>query len=185
MPQKLRDIYARLSDTFKKYQYRNFLSLESRADEHEIYLGDPACRAGSPPLELQLNWITNLPEILWEGAEGHAVEPKYAGRYGVELVIHSDWSNEHPLMLEFPQRYRDKMKFRYSSEFDGHTWILPQRKGPRIAAVVAHGDNLDDAMEECREISGQLKGTQVESFTRSFPIIKEKIETLEKWGIWE
>ena len=80
-------------------------------------------------------------------------------------------------------KLRDKIKFRYQTEFDGKTWILPQGAGPRIAAIVAHGDSLDDCIEECTDISAQLKGTQIESFTRSFPIIKDKMHTLAQWGI--
>lgn len=183
-PSHLREIYAKLAPTFRNYEYRNFLSLESRVHAQKFYLQDPCCRAGSPPLELQLNWITNLADIFWEGAEGKLVEPEYSGKYGVELIIHSDWANEHPLLVEFPKRYREQIKFRYHSEFDGATWIMPQTAGPRIAAVVACGDSIDGLMEECREISGQLRGTMIESFTRSFPIVEEKIERLKNWGIW-
>jgi hypothetical protein len=184
MPNALREIYSKLSRTLKQYEYRNFLSLESRAFAKRIYLGDPCCRAGSPPLELQLNWITNLADILWEGAEGHMVNPVYDGRFGVELIVHSDWANKHPLLVEFPEKYRDKIKFRYNSEFEGNTWIMPQGVGPRIAAIVSHGNSIDACIEECKEISSQLKGTLVESFTRSFPIVMEKIETLKTWGHW-
>jgi muramidase (phage lysozyme) len=134
-------------------------------------------------MELQLNWIKNLPDLLWAGAEGRMVSPVYDGKYGVELIVHSDWADKHPLMVDFPMKFRDKIKFRYHSEFDGKTWILPQGAGPRIAAVVSHGDSLDACMEECADISAQIKGTQVECFTRSFPIIKEKMQTLAQWGI--
>jgi hypothetical protein len=184
MPGKLRDIYDKLAPTLKSYGYRNFLSLESRADQKHIYLQDPCCRAGSPPMELQLNWIKNLADIMWLGSEGKMVEPEYAGKYGVELIVHSDWADNHPLMVDFPQEYRSQIKFRYNSEFDGKTWILPQGAGPRIAAVVACGDSLEACMEQCKEISGSLKGIQVEAFTRSFPIIEEKIGNLRKWGLW-
>ena len=182
-PEHLREFYDRLADTFREYDYRNFLSLESRVKGSRIYLGDPCCRGGSPPLELQLNWITNLPDILWAGAEGRMVAPTYDGMYGVELIVHSDWADKHPLLVEFPKQYRDQIKFRYQTEFDGQTWILPQGAGPRIAAIVSHGDSLDACMEECTAISAQIKGTQIEAFTRSFPIIKDKMKTLAQWGI--
>lgn len=184
MPPRLVDIYTKLASTLKSYGYRNFLSLESRANAKHVYLQDPCCRFGSPPAELQLNWLTNLADILWEGADGKLVEPQYAGKYGVELIVHSDWANDHPLMVDFPQEYRDKIKFRYNSEFDGKVWILPQGAGPRMAAIVACGDDLDACMEECKGISASLKGIQVESFTRAFPIIQEKIGKLKGWSLW-
>lgn len=182
--EKLTNLYDKLSNEFTKYEYRNFLSLESRVDKDNIYLGDPCCRCGSPPFELQLNWIKNLDEIIWEGAAGKLIEPIYNGIYGVELIVHSDWVDKHPLMVDFPEKYRDKIKFRYNTEFDGKTWILPQNAGPRIAAIINYGDSLDSIIEECKEISGQIKGTQVESFTRAFPIAEEKIEKLKSFGVW-
>ena len=183
MPPGLVDIYDKFSDVDKKYQYRNFISLESRAKEKKIWLGDPCRRAGSPPLELQLAMIKNLPDILSFGADGKMIDPDIEPRYGLELMIHSDWACKHPLMVDYPANLRGKIKFRYDSEFNGKTWIMPQDAGPRIAAVVVHGNNLDDLFEEAKEISGKLKGIQVESFTRSFPIAKEKLKTLASWGI--
>ena len=184
MPDNLRNIYAKLTGTFRSYGYRNFLSLESRVDQKHIYLGDPCCRAGSPPMEVQLNWIRNLAEILWEGADGTLVEPVYAGKYGVQLNVHSDWANDHWLAVECPEQWRESVKWRYDTMFGDQVYIAPQGAGPRIGAVVACGDSLDGCMEQCKEISGELKGIQVESFTRAFPIIEEKTEKLKEWGLW-
>jgi hypothetical protein len=60
---------------------------------------------------------------------------------------------------------------------------MPQGAGPRIAAVVSHGNNLNDCIEECKEISKQINGIQVESFSRGFNSILESIEKLRSWGI--
>ena len=183
MPAGLTSIYSSLSDILRQYQYRNFLSLESRIKRSQFWLCDPCCRGGSPPLELQLEWIKNLPDILWYGAEGVIVEPQMPGKYGVELIIHSDWVCDNPLMLEFPKNLRDKIKLRYNSEFDGQTWIMSQKAGPRIAAVVEYGDDIDNLIEKCKHYSSQIKGFKVESFTRSFPIALDKIKQLKSWGI--
>ncbi|MGA2160061.1 MAG: hypothetical protein ABSG90_12725 [Dehalococcoidia bacterium] len=176
-------IYDKLSDTLKKYQCRNFISLESRAKGKDIKLGDPCMRGGSPPFELQMNMITNSPDVFWFGAEGKMIDPEYAAKYGVMLCVHSDWASKHPLMVQYPKKYREQIKFRYDSEFDGHTWIMPQDAGPRIAGIVAMGDSLDPLYDEVKEISEQMKGIQIESFTRSIPIAKEKLKELASWGI--
>jgi hypothetical protein len=183
LPSQLTDIYYELSPTFKKYGYRNFLSLECRTRKDEVWLGDPCCRAGSPPFELQLNMLRNLPEILWEGAAGKLVEPKYAGRYGFELIVHSEWADKNPLRLEFPEEFRDRIKLRYASRFENGTWIMPQGAGPRVAAVVTHGDNLEECFAEAEEISLQIKGIQVESFAHSIPALRETLAKLADWGI--
>jgi len=183
MPSQLRASYQVLSDTFAHYQYRNFLSLESRVRKGETFLVDPCCRAGSPPFELQLNMIQNLPDILWQGADGILLEPDIPARYGVELIIHSDWANEHPLLVDFPPKLRDRIKFRYNAEFGGETWIMPQKAGPRIAAVVEYGNDLEDLIDQAKEDASQIKGIQVENFSRSFPIALDKLKELKQMGI--
>lgn len=176
-------IYDKLSDTLKKYECRNFISLESRKKNKDVKLGDPCIRFGSPPGEAQMNMITNLPDLFWFGAEGKMVDPEYAAKYCIALMVHSDWACKHPLMVEYPKKYREQIKFRYDSEFDGKTWIMPQDAGPRIAAIVAQGNTLEPLFEEVKEISEQLRGIQIESFTRSIPIAREKLKTLASWGI--
>lgn len=182
LPSGLTDIYDKLAPTLKEYGYRNFLSLECRTQKDKVWLGDPCCRAGSPPFELQLNMLRNLGEILWEGADGKVVEPKYAGRYGFELIIHSEWADKNPLRLEFPDELRDQIKLRYASKFDDGIWIMPQGGGPRVAAVVTCGDDLDACFKEAEDIAGQIKGIQVEAFAHSIPDLKKNIEKLRGWG---
>lgn len=183
MPPALTSIYDKLSDTLRKFEYRNLISLESRVKGSKILLGDPCCRGGSPPLELQINMIDNLPDIMWHGAEGELIEPEIPSKYGAELIIHSDWADKHPLAIDFPKEMRDKVKFRYNTEFDGRTWIMPQGAGPRIAAVVEHGNSLQDIIEAAKEDAGKINGLQIENFSRSFDDALDKIKQIKEWGI--
>jgi hypothetical protein len=183
MPPLLVDIYDKLGPTLEKFQYRNFLSLECRCQGKNILLGDPCARAGSPPFELQLNMLTNLPEILWEGADGKMVEPKYAARYGFELIVHSDWADKNPLLLEFPDKYSEQIKLRYAAQFGDQNWIMPQGGGPRVAAIVTTGDDLEGCFEEAQEISKTLKGYKLEVFTRAIPELRKNIGKLGGLGI--
>jgi hypothetical protein len=183
MPSELRATYEVLADTLAEYQYRSFLSLESRIGKKGTFLCDPCCRGGSPPLELQLDMIRNIPDILWRGADGEIVEPDIPSQYGVELIVHSEWADKNPLLVDFPEKMREKIKFRYNSEFDGQTWIMPQGAGARIAAVVDHGDDLDELIESVKEMAADIKGFQVENFSRAFPTALEKIEQLKQFGV--
>ena len=115
MPPKLLSLYETLAPTLEKYSYRNVLSLESRMGKDTTYLCDPCCRGGSPPFELQMNLIENLAEIIWEGADGKLVEPKFAGKYGAQFIIESKWSINNPLLVEFPADFRDRIKLRYAT----------------------------------------------------------------------
>lgn len=182
-PKTMRENYEKLSPALKKYGYRNFFAMEHRTGKDKMYLSDPCCRVGSPIFELELNMIKNLPDILWQGADGVLVEPEYKGKYGYEILVQSEWVNEHPLLVEFPEKYRDQIKFRYAAQFPDGLWILPQKAGPIFGAIVTYGDSIDDCVAEAEEISGQIKGQNVESFTGSAEKLKANLEEMASWGI--
>lgn len=184
MPEPLTDIYETLAPTLERYQYRSMLSLESRMGKDVTYLCDPCCRGGSPPFELQLNLIENLAEITWEGADGKLVEPKFAGKYGAQFIIESKWSINNPLLVEFPAKYRDRIKFRYATMFGDELWIMPQHSDtPGFASIVVTGDSLDACFGEAKEISSQIKGIGVECLVGSMGGLKENIEKFASLGV--
>jgi hypothetical protein len=84
--------------------------------------------------------------------------------------------------LDFPEKYRDQIKLRYASQFEDGVWIMPQDGGPRIAAVVTNGDDIESCFEEAKEIAGSIKGIQVETFTRAMGDLTENLKKLGSWG---
>lgn len=184
MPPRLTEIYETLPPTLEKYGYRNVLSLESRMGKDTTYLCDPCCRGGSPPFELQLNLIENLAEIIWEGADGKLIQPKFSGLYGAQFIIESKWSINNPLLVEFPQKYREQIKFRYATMFGKELWIMPQRSDtPGFASIVTTGDSMDACFAEAKEISAQIKGIGVECLVGSMDGLKSNIEEFAKMGV--
>ena len=184
MPPQLAEIYETLAPTLSSYSYRNVLSLESRMGKDTTYLCDPCCRGGSPPFELQLNMLTNLAEIMWEGAGGKMVEPKFAGKYGAQFIIESKWSINNPLLVEFPAEYRDRIKFRYATMFGKELWIMPQKSDtPGFASIVTTGDSLDACFEEAQEIAGQIRGIGIECQIGSMDGLKKNLEQFAEWGV--
>ena len=181
-PKAMRENYEKLSPALKEYGYRNFFAMEHRTGKDKMYLSDPCCRVGSPVFELELNMLANLPEILWEGADGKLVEPEYKGKYGYEILVQSSWVDDHPLLVQFPDKYRDQIKFRYAAQFPDGLWILPQKAGPIFGAIVVYGNSIDGCVAEAEEISNQIKGKGVESFTGSAEKLKKNLEELAKWG---
>ena len=184
MPEKLTDIYETLAPTLEKYQYRSTLSLESRMGKDVTYLCDPCCRGGSPPFELQLNMIENLAEIMWEGADGNLVEPKFKAKFGAQFIIESKWSINNPLLVEFPKEFRDRIKFRYATMFGEDLWIMPQKSDtPGFGSVVTCGDTMDACFEEAQEIAGSIKGIQIECHIGSMDGLKKNLEQFKQWGV--
>ena len=182
-PKVIEDNYEKLTPALEKYQYRNFFAVEHRIGKGVDYFSDPAMRVGSPIFELEIEMMANLAEILWAGADGKLVEPEYKAKYGYEIFVQSQWVDEHPLLVDFPQKYRDQIKFRYSAQFPDGLWILPQNAGPIFGAIVTYGDSIDDCVEEAEEIASQIKGQNVESFTGSAEALKKNLKEMEAFGV--
>jgi hypothetical protein len=184
MPEDLVSIYEALAPTLEKYEYRQMLSLESRMGGDTTYLCDPCCRGGSPPFELQLNMISNLAEIMRQGADGKLVEPKFSGKYGAQFIVESKWSINNPLLVEFPDKYREQIKFRYATMFGDELWIMPQKSDtPGFASVVTTGESLDACFAEAQEIAEQIKGIGVECCIGSVDGLKKNLEQFSEWGV--
>jgi hypothetical protein len=188
-PKTIRDNYEKMSPAMKGYGYRNFFAVEHRIAKDKQYFSDPALRVGSPIFELELEMIANLSEILWEGADGKLVEPDYKAKYGYEILVQSSWAARHPLLVEFPEKYKDHIKLRYASQFPDGLWILPQKQSPipdgsvAFGAIVTYGASIDDCVEEAAEIAAQIKGEKVDCFTGSATALKENLEEMSSWGI--
>jgi hypothetical protein len=127
--------------------------------------------------------IANLPDILWNGADGKMVDPEYRGKYGYEILVQSAWVDDHPLLVQFPEKYRQQIKFRYAAQFPDGLWILPQKAGPIFGAIVTYGNSIDDCVAEAEEIAGQIKGQGVESFTGSAEKLKKNLADMAQWGV--
>ena len=190
LPDEVTLINDKLSDALEKYEYRNFLSTEIRITKDKTpYLIDLTCRSPSPPGELYMLMWENLPDILWHGAAGKCIDPKYKHKWGAHLVICSDRTEKGWLTVDFPNKYRDNIKFRNLCRIEGQYWVVPKNvEWPEFASVVTQADSLDDAIEECKEIAEQIQGEGIEVFPEALDKAKEEFSKLKelmstKWDL--
>jgi hypothetical protein len=164
LPEKVKDVNAKLAPTLKEFGYRGFISTELRMTEDgKAYLIDPCTRMGSPPGELYGLWIDNLAEIIWEGSQGIVIEPEYTAKYGAMCLLLSDWADSNWQQVEFPDKYRDNVKLRNYTIIGGERYVIPLWTGmPEIGAVVAVGDSAKEAIDQVRMIADEVKGHSIE-----------------------
>ena len=164
LPIQVKEVNMRLSPLFATYNYRGFWSSEIRVPEDgRPYLTDPCCRAGSPPSELYQEMYRNWGEIIWFGAHGQVVEPRPTGRYGVEVLLHSQWADSHWQALYFPPELRSHVKLRNLCQVEDTWYVAPQSVGlPEIGAVVAVDDTLIGAVKKAKAYCEQISGYSVD-----------------------
>ncbi len=141
-------------------------------------------RAGSPPSELFSEFYLNLSEIIWDGANGTVTDPKPAGKYGAELLIHSTWADKNWQPVDFPEEVRSNVKLRNAIKIDGRYYVVPQSVGlPEIGAVIGWGSSKKAAMEMALEIADQVSGYYIDVPKQAFEESEEEIEKLDSYGI--
>ena len=164
VPSQVRAVNDALVPNFKRYKYRGFWSSEVRIDKDGVgWPIDLTARAGSPPGEVYQNMVSNLAEIIWYGAEGILIEPEYTDTWAAMAIIHSQWADKNWIHITFPKELRRNIKFRNYTVIEGEHYIVPQQSGmPEIGAVVGTGATAKEAIDNAKDVAGQVSGYDLE-----------------------
>lgn len=180
--QQVNDAFAPL---FEELGYRGAYSTEIRmTDKDTGYYIDPTTRFGSPPGELMSLLYEDYGQIIWDVASGVVPEPKPKAKYGVQMVLTSDWyRDEHEMYIEFPDRIREHVKLSNYYRKDGKTYIVPNDTEQYFGSVVAIGKTLDEAITKCKEVLESIVCEKFHWDERAFDESQEIIEAGRKFGI--
>ena len=185
LPEPLTRFDRVMAPHLKKFGYRGFYSTEVRIGKDLVpYMIDFCARAASPPNELYQEFYTNLAEIIWMGANGVCIDPKPAGRYGAEALIHSSWADTHWQPLTIPDSIKKYVKLRNAMRIDGKYYTAPQGVSlPEIGAVVGYGNTLQEAIDMVKKVADQVKGYYIEIKVDAFDRAEQEIAKGEKFGL--
>jgi hypothetical protein len=182
LPEPVKEVNAKLAPVFADYNYRGFWSSEIRLQKDgKPYLTDPCCRAGSPPSELYQEMFSNWGDIIWFGAHGELVAPQPTGKFGVEILIHSAWADQHWQAVYAEPEIRQWVKLRNLCQVDDTLYVAPQVVGlPEIGAIVAVDDSLLGAIKKlkqyCQKINGYSLSLNLERVAEAIDTIKTGVE---------
>lgn len=187
-PEALTRFDRLMSPTLKRCNYRGFWSSEIRVGENldDPRIIDPCTRAGSPPSELYQVFYTNLPEIIWEGAQGRLIDPEPidGAKYGVEINLISTWAERNFQDVVFSKDLRPHIKLRNAFKEKGKHFIIPQEDLTALCgAVIGWGDTLQEAIDVVTDISKEVKGYGLETCIASLKKADEEIEKMADIGL--
>ena len=145
----------------------------------------PQCaRAPSPPNELYQEIYTNLPDVIWSGANGIVVDPIAEFKFGAEIMIHSSWADKNWQPVDFPEKLRDRVKLRNACKINGRYYVIPQQVGlPEIGAVIGLGNTKEEAIAEAKEVGKQVSGYYIEVPQDALDAAEEEIAKMDKLGL--
>lgn len=186
LPEKVQNVYTKLSKHLAEGSYRNYLSVEMRIDEagETPVIIDPCCRLGSPCSEGWMETVANIGEIVFEGAGGILVESEIHAKYAALAVINCEWATKNWTPLKIPKKIRQWVKMKCLTVIDGNYYYVPgDFQMSEIGVVVGIGDTLDEAIEMCEENAVQIEGYKLDIKTDALREGEEQIELSESIGI--
>lgn len=177
----------RIAPDLKRAECRSWFGMEMRVakKDHVPYIIDPIARWGSPPGEVLLEMITNLPDILWQGADGICIDPicTSEGSWGAELIL--CWTGEKvdSFTVQFPNNLRQYVKLQNVAVLDGQYTIMKQGDEiGAVGAVVACGKTRAEAVSKVKERAEQVKGESLKVHLHALDDIEKEIRELKTYG---
>lgn len=183
LPVMLQKIHDKMKPGFKRRGYQAWYSNEIRIAGGKAYYMDCTSRFGSPPSEIYCELYKSFTQNVWDLAHGKMpiLEPGF--KYGVQLILISDFAERHWLPIQFPKEIERFVKLKNAKKVKDGYLCIPNKNGRYIGSVIALGDDLDKTIEECIERAGMIKGEEIEFDKHAFEGIKESITSGAKYGI--
>lgn len=185
MPTQIRTCNEKLAPYLKEHQYRNWLSLEMRVTKDGTpWVIDPCCRWGNPPGALCTLMYKNLADIFWFGADGKLVDPEPMAEYGCQITMYSSFSEREWQPIYFPKDLNEHVILVNATVINGTHYVIP---GPdnssAVGSVVAYGNTLKAAMEDAKDIAGEVEGYDLDIHTDSCGAAEHELEKMKSFGI--
>ena len=161
MDTRITEVLTKFSKDFKKCDYANFISSETRIVKEKSFMIDWCCRLGNPPSNLYMEMYINFSEIVWELGQRKVIDPVFKYKYGVEIKIWSNWAYKEWLAITIDEKYRDKVKIlNCYKDIEGKEFVIPQDI-EQVGSVIGLGNTIEEAINDAKKIAKHVKGTDI------------------------
>jgi hypothetical protein len=179
LPKQVRTVNEAIAPLLAEIGYRNFTATEIRGR----FFTDPTFRMAGQTQEHYLETCTNLPEIIWAGAQGQLVQPQFAAKFVAEATLHYTPGTDDWMILDVPDELKRWVKCYYYCGRDG-VYHFPPRKSDELGVVLGLGNTVEKAIDQLKQHYEALAEhnavcTHIEEFA---PLIQE-IEEAQAKGI--
>lgn len=181
LPKDVRLVNEAMSPLFKEYGYRNFFASEIRKADHP-YFTDTTMRLPGQTGEHLLETCTNLPQVIYEGAQGNVSKPEFAHEFAAEATLHCTADCDGPRVLRLPEEAKRWVKLYHYCEADG-LYHFPEGKNDELGVVVGNGDTIEEAIDSVNEHFEMLDGEPLRIDFEGFADLLAEIQTAEDKGV--
>lgn len=190
MPKELKTITDKFASVLKEYKHNGTFCQEVRITESgESYFTDPViCRFPLPPTFLSMNLISNWDEIFIGGCEGMVVEPKYAAKYGAEILLKTDYAGDNWCPVYFPKEIENNVKLQLCLKRKDTWYVIPSENigvdMKEIGSCTGLGTTPEEALRSALEVAKQVETVGIRYDEGVLEKNMETIKNMEKHGIF-
>lgn len=150
------------------------------AKDEKPYLIDPTVRNPAPVGSAIYSEIyKNLGEIIWNGARGEVVTPKFLDyKYAAGVSIDSSWADEHELEIEIDAGFEKFVKLRKAYMKGKKTYAVSGFSS--IGSVIGFGNTIDKAIAHVKENVEHVKAYSIDVNLGTFDDIREELTKLKE-----
>lgn len=182
----LREANEAMSPFFKKNRFRGFWGTEVRKTDDAGYFNDPTSRLSFPPGQAVQEMLENLPEILWEGAEGNLVQPKCLWKFGIQCQIYSDFGGWQPYQID--PKVKRWVHVAYACSDGEQVYSVPElatagEHDPVIGCVIGVGNSIEEAVKHVKANCDGFKAFKAKPRLDSIAEAFSELEEGKKRGI--
>lgn len=182
LPEELRIVNEMLWPTLRGFRCRQMVSTEVKiTDDDESFLLEPTIRFPSPAGEEQAELYGNLPEIIYEGAQGRLVEPDVTAKFACEAMVEHKGNKDKWRRIVVPEEFRRWIKLYSVAQIGESIGVAPGAEC--IGAVVGIGDTPKECLAHLKENAECLKDQPVIVHIESLAGIFDEIEQAQDAGI--
>ena len=183
LPAALKTINDGIAPEFKKNKTRFFFSMEMKIGKDRApFLIDPTIRLAAPGTSaIQCEAMQNYSEVIYGLATGQKVNPVIKEKYWAAVAGESSHSEKRWLNVSVPKELRQWVKFRMASKKGNEYYACPGF--PSICTVLGSGSTMDEAVNQVKERSKEIKAAGLNFDTAGLDKIIENAHAGKSIGV--
>jgi hypothetical protein len=179
-----------IAPVLAEYQYRGWWATEIRIGaDGTAYFIDPTPRMPGQTGEHQCETMENFAEVVWLGANGIVIEPRFAYHFAAEATLHYDGKTKDPTIvdewktLRIPSDISKWVKLYHYSVIDG-VYHFGTRNTDEVGVVIGAGDSIRGAIDSLQGHLKLLKDLSVHANPEGFADLIKMIKKAENHGMF-
>ena len=182
LPEEVRAVNEAWSPVLEEDGYRNFFATEIRNLDGVPYFIDPTMRMPGQTGEQLLETLDNLAEVIWKGAQGELIQPKWNADFAGSATLNYKGALDDVKVIRVPKKAQRWVKLcRYRQ--DGDEFHFPVNPREDVGVVIGMADSIEDTIKAVSENYEAIGDPTLSVKIEGFMDLLEDIHKAQEEGI--